>query len=89
MSHSSEPLAPAPNDALERRVRLTYLYAPEDQAIAAELLAARKLVRALAAEFAGENFANLEEDGPNSSQYLEEYLEHWGPAAQPTAEKDA
>ena len=86
MSHSSEPLAPAPDAALERRVRTNYLYAPEDQAIAAELRDARRVLRAMAEEFAGEDFANLEEDGPMSSTHLEEYLAQWG---QPTAEQDA
>lgn len=52
---------------------------------AAELLAARLVLRALADEFAGEDFANLEEDGPNSARYFEDYLERWGDALRATA----
>ena len=79
----SDALTPASDAALERRVRMDYLYAPEDRAVAAELLAARKLTRAMAEEFAGEAFANLEEDGPNSSKYLEDYLAVWGEIVSP------
>lgn len=45
---------------------------------AAELLAARLALRALAEEFDGFTFVNLEKDGPNSARYFEDYLERWG-----------
>lgn len=53
------------------------------RADAAELLAARLVLRALADEFAGEDFANLEEDGPNSARYFEDYMGQHGEALQP------
>ena len=74
-------LTPATDEALARRVRLTYMYLPEDQAIATELLAARKLLRALHAELydeaAGE-YIELEAHAPASAQLLEDHIERWG-----------